>query len=201
MWFVYVLFLIFVIWGYFLPRMRKWMIIIAIVVFQVLHFTIGGFENNIFLNDRIFYFSTFFLLGYISHDFIRTILSKNCFLYVYAFLFIIVNIVMIQHLPVVIKWLSVAQIVGVLFCWSLSFSLVGKKYSGFLTYCGKYSLQFYIFNGFALVPARVFMCNVFHVTHPVVLWVCISIMSIVGIIVVTELCKRIKYVNIAFGIK
>jgi fucose 4-O-acetylase-like acetyltransferase len=201
LWFIYVLFLIFLVWGFLLPRMKRWMIIVSIIFCQILHLTIGGFANNIFLNDRIFCYSVFFMLGYLAIAHIRSLINKKNVLVCLAFLFVIVNIIFIEKLPIVMKWFLIAPIIGSLFCWAISFPLTQTRASKFLTYCGKYSLQFYIFNGFALVPARVLMCNVFRVSNAAILWISISIMSIIGVVIITEICKRIKYINFLFGIK
>ena len=39
----------------------------------------------------------------------------------------------------------------------------------FCSNCGKYSLQFYLFNGFLLTIFRILICNVFHITSPVLI--------------------------------
>lgn len=201
LWFVYVLLLIFLIWGFLLPRMKPYMIIASIIGLQILHICIGGFASNLFLNERVIYFSTFFLLGYITHDFIREKLNQKYVFVALLLIFVLINVIFVDRLPKFFGWFSITAIVGSFFCWSLSFKLVNRKIGKWLSYCGKYSLQFYIFNGFALVPARVLMCNVLHITNTMALWISISIISIIGVIVITEIVKRIKYVNMLFGIK
>lgn len=201
LWFVYVLFFIFIAWGFLLSKMKPWLVIFSIILCQILHLTVGGFANNIFLNDRFFYYSVFFMLGYLTYPFIRDLLNSKKAFICFAILFAIVNVIFVEQIPRVINWLLIAPIIGSLFCWTASFQISKTRLSKFFSYCGKYSLQFYIFNGFALVPARVLMCNILHVSNAAILWISISIMSIIGVIIITEICKRIKYINFLFGIK
>ena len=48
-------------------------------------------------------------------------------------------------------------------------SLPCKALHLFLTDCGKYSLQLYLFNGYLLVIFRIFICQVLNITEPVII--------------------------------
>lgn len=65
LWFVYVLFFIFVIWGWALPRMKKSYVWMALAAVYVAHQCGLHLPNDLFLSSRVIDFSQYFLLGYL----------------------------------------------------------------------------------------------------------------------------------------
>ena len=53
--------------------------------------------------------------------------------------------------------------------------------------CSKNSLQMYVFNGFILVPARIIICKVMHISNPVIIVTAIVLSNIVITLVLCEL--------------
>ena len=71
--------------------------------------------------------------------------------------------------------------------------------SRWLEYLGKNSLQFYLFNGFALVPARVICAKLFGINNPLFLVSAIFLLCIVFLIILTEVSKRIPVIRYLCG--
>ena len=64
---------------------------------------------------------------------------------------------------------------------------LGLAIKKLLQLCSKYSLQMYIFNGFILVPARLIVCKVMHISNPVIIVVAIVLANIVITLLLCEL--------------
>lgn len=68
--------------------------------------------------------------------------------------------------------------------------------------CGKYSLQLYLFNGFLLTALRIIICNLFHVTTPIII---VGGIWIGNLAITLVLCKyvlqKIPVLNVLLGLR
>lgn len=91
--------------------------------------------------------------------------------------------------------------VGCALCFVISSSTVGTHAGKALGYVGHWSLQFYILNGFALVPARMIVVKILHIDEPWIIVASVFVLNLVLEIIMLEILKRIPYVRWCFGIK
>ena len=73
----------------------------------------------------------------------------------------------------ILSFIRAMAIIAVLYI-VVNLILVHKKktdgmFYNLITDCGKYSLQLYLFNGFLLTALRIVICNILHVTTPVII--------------------------------
>ena len=66
-------------------------------------------------------------------------------------------------------------------------------------YLGKNSLQFYMFNGYALVSARIICAQVLKLREPFLLVSAVFILSLLILFVLTEIARRIPVVSYLCG--
>lgn len=146
----------------------------------------------------------FFIFGYMLNEYYPTIKSwalKNWWL-VYL-VFIIVNIAFINVL-VEIKFIFrfVCPLTGTLAVMTMAFQLEKiiekSKVAQYIEYCGKYSLQFYLFT-FCYPLIRTLIVSVLHVTSPIVILLSVFVLQLITITIIVEITRRIKWLKIPCG--
>lgn len=202
-WFVYVLFIIFL---FLIPirnyLKKKWVDIVLIGILIGVYFC--GFMPKIFALDRVFYFMVFFLIGYSLNEYYEQIKMwtlKRWWLI--CLFFIMVNIVFIKtfvRIPFIYRFML--PLTGTLAFMAMAFQLEKviekSKVAQYIEYCGKYSLQFYLFT-FCYPLIRWGIVSVLHVTNPFVILASVFILQLITITIIVEISRRIKWLKIPCG--
>lgn len=202
-WFVYTLFIIFLllipvrVW-----LKKKWLDFLIIALLTVVYF--GDFLPTIFALDKVFYFMVFFLAGYMLDEYypaIKTWALKWWWL-IYA-VFFVANIVFIEtlcNIPFVFRF--VLPFTGTLAVMTMAFQLEKviekSKVVRYIEYCGKYSLQFYLFT-FCYPLIRWGIVSVLHVTNPFIILSSVFVLQLITITIIVEITRRIKWLKIPCG--
>lgn len=202
-WFVYTLYIIFLI----LIPVRFWLKNIWVDIAVIVALTVAFFLDfwpSIFALDKVFYFMVFFLAGYMLDEYYSAIKawSLRYWWFIYA-VFIVAHLVFIETLckvPFVFRF--ILPFTGTLAVMTMAFQLekvVEKnKAAQYIEYCGKYSLQFYLFT-FCYPLIRWGIVSVLHVTNPVVILTSVFVLQLIAITIVVEVTRRIKWLKIPCG--
>jgi len=68
----------------------------------------------------------------------------------------------------------------------------------YIEYCGKYSLQFYLFS-FCYPIIRTVIVSVMHITNPYVIVTSVFVLQLIAITIIVEITRRIKWLKIPCG--
>ena len=205
-WFVYVLIWIFL---FSLPLRRvaktDWVFVVIAIALGI---TIADVIPSWFMMDRVVWFISYFLLGmFLSqyYEIVRPFVTKFC--WALLTLFILLNIVFVITLQENgFIWYVVLPLIGTALFMSMSFLIDNcwkKKGSQpavvrYIEYCGKYSLQFYLFT-FAYPVIRIVVVNVFHISSPFAIVALVMILQLIVITIIVEITRRIKWLKIPMG--
>lgn len=181
---------------------KKWFDVVAIIVLIVIYFL--DFLPEIFAINRVFHFMVFFILGFMlneSYPAIKTWALKYWWL-IYM-VFIIINLALINILvDVTFVFRFVCPLTGTLAVMTMAFQLEKviekSKVAQYIEYCGKYSLQFYLFT-FCYPLIRILIVSVLHVTSPFVILISVFLLQLITITVIVEITRRIKWLKIPCG--
>lgn len=202
-WFVYTLYIIFLL----LIPVRKWLknkwldlafitVLIIVYFFNVL--------PSIFALNKVFHFMVFFIAGYALNEYYTNIKqwSLSFWWLIYA-VFIIGNIVFINRLveiPFVFRF--ILPFTGTLAVMTMAFqmekSVEKSKILQFVEYCGKYSLQFYLFT-FCYPIIRFLIVSVLHISNPFVILTSVFVLQLITTPIIVEVTRRIKWLKIPCG--
>ena len=109
-------------------------------------------------------------------------------------------IMVLNEVPFVFRF--VLPFTGTLAVMTMAFQmekLVEKsKVVQYVEYCGKYSLQFYLFT-FAYPIIRTVIVSVLHVTNPFVVLVSVFVLQLIATTIIVEITRRIKWLKIPCG--
>ncbi len=202
-WFVYTLFFIFVL---LIPvrnyLKNKWVDLVLITVLIVVNFL--DFLPSIFALNKVFYFMVFFIAGYMLDDYYLAVKEwalRWC--WVGYLVFVMANIVFIRtfyHLPFVFRF--VLPFTGTFAVMTMAFQLekvIEKNHvARYVEYCGKYSLQFYLFT-FCYPLIRWVIVSEFHITNPFIIILTVFVLQLVAITIIVEVTRRIKWLKIPCG--
>ncbi len=200
-WFVYVMFLIYVILIPFKKLLdKRWIPVVLIIALTGLYF-LKVMPEFMKLND-VFYFMVFFLAGYMVKD-VWPDTKRFCAKYWYATIpvFLLANLVFVMPLvkiPFVFRF--ILPFTGFLASQSIAELLARtdaapRKY---IAYCGKYSLQFYLFT-FCYPIIRWGIVSVLHITNPVVILLSVFVLQLITITIIVEISRRIRFLKIPCG--
>ena len=202
-WFVYTLFIIFLL---LIPvrncLKNKWVVFAIITVLTVVYF--WDFLPAIFALDRVFYFMVFFLVGCMLDEYYEGIKAWSLkYWWLIYVMFFIVNIVFVKTLcNVPFLYRFVLPITGSLAVMTMAFQLeivIEKSIvAQYIEYCGKYSLQFYLFT-FCYPIIRTVLVSVLHVTNPFLILPSVFILQLIAITTIVEITRRIKWLRIPCG--
>ena len=180
-WFLYVLFILFALFPW-LEKIFKttWSeIALCCGILLVRQFCC---LPNLFAFDTLLYYLPFFIFGKL---FIQSIdnkvsrlnaKSKIIFFIVFSAIFIALDFIEISgvvvELGTFLSFIRAIAIILPLYVF-VKLYLVSTQRRGFiynlLIDSSKYSLQFYLFNGFLLTFLRIMICNVFNITSPLII--------------------------------
>lgn len=202
-WFVYTLYIIFVL----VVPIRNWLKnkwvdlgLVVMLVMICLLFTLP----SIFALDKVLHYMVFFIAGYSFNEYYSEIKqwSKKNWWLIYG-VFVVFNIVFIELLcevPLVFRY--ILPFTGTLAVMTMAFQLekvIDKsKVVQYIEYCGKYSLQFYLFP-FCYPLIRWGLVSVLNVTNSVVILVSVFILQLVTTTIIVEVTRRIKWLKIPCG--
>ena len=200
-WFVYVMFLIYVV---LIPSKKqldkKWFPVGLMIVLSVIYF-LNVLPSFMKLDD-VFYYMVFFLAGYVLKEKWQDV-KRFCakYWYITFSLFILLNlafVMWIAKIPFLFKF--VLPFTGFFACQSFAellsrITIAPVKY---ITYCGKYSLQFYLFT-FCYPIIRWGIVSVMHITNPVVILLSVFILQLITITIIVEISRRIRFLRIPCG--
>ena len=202
-WFVYTLFLIFVL---LIPvrdfLKNKWVDLTLMAVLIVVFFL--DFLPTIFALDKVFHFMVFFIAGYALNEYYPSIKAwaLRWWWLVYA-VFIMANIVFIEtfcRIPFVFRF--ILPFTGTLAVMTMAFQfekvIEKSKVAQYVEYCGKYSLQFYLFT-FCYPLIRWGIVSVLHVTNPFIILISVFVLQLITITIIVEITRRIKWLKIPCG--
>ena len=202
-WFVYVIYIIFLL---LIPiknlLKNKWVDIGLITVLVIIYFL--NFMPNIFALDKVFHFMVFFLAGYALNEYypkIKVWALKYCWLvYIVALIANGVFIMKLDKIPFIFRF--ILPFTGTLAVMTLAFQLekiIDKsKVAQYIEYCGKYSLQFYLFT-FCYPIIRTVIVSVLHVSNPFVILCSVFMLQLVATTIIVEITRRIKWLKIPCG--
>lgn len=203
-WFVYTLFIIFLL----LIPIRTWLkkkwlsgVLIAISI------GICSFVKlpTLLALDKVFYNVVFFIAGYMLGDCFPII--KNWSLKYWYFIyivFVIANMIFVRPVfrTIPFVFLYVLPFTGTLAVMTMAFQLEKviekSKVAQYIEYCGKYSLQFYLFT-FCYPLIRWGIVSVLHVTNPFIILSSVFVLQLATITIIVEITRRIKWLKIPCG--
>lgn len=205
-WFVYVLMWVFLLS---LPirklAMTPRVFLVIAISFAV---TFLGVMPKEFLIKDVVRFLPFFLLGMYANQFYAQL---NCLFLKYwwflAIIFCILNVLLVVNLmKIPITQRLILPLTGTSFFMALAFVIENiqkhnnhKSYTAhYIAYCGRYSLQFYLFT-FAYPIIRTVVVNVWHITNPFAIVGLVMIMQLLVITMIIEITRRIKILKIPMG--
>lgn len=162
------------------------------------------FLPNIFALDKVFHYMVFFIAGYAMGEYYPSIKQWSLKYWWLAYgVFIVVNIVLIDMLckvPFVFRF--ILPFTGTLAVMTMAFQLEKviekSKVAQYIEYCGKYSLQFYLFT-FCYPIIRTVIVSVLHVTNPFVILISVFVLQLIAITIIVEISRRIKWLKIPCG--
>lgn len=202
-WFVYTLFIIFLL---LIPvrdwLRKKWVDWVIIAVLTVVYFL--DFLPTIFALDKVFYFMVFFLTGYMLDEYYPVIKTWSLkYWWVIYVVFVLANITFIETLcNVSFVFRFILPFTGTLAVMTMASQLEKviekSKVAQYVEYCGKYSLQFYLFT-FCYPIIRTVIVSVLHVTNPVIILTSVFILQLITITIIVEITRRIKWLKIPCG--
>ena len=204
LWFVYVLFFLFIIWPELLKLINKRQIVIVLIVMTLLYPLVPDDTDRIFMWPRVYYYSIFFLGGYLLKEINLEPLKDRRSLFVSSLFFIFVNCLLVGRIEIVYVNPFLFNVIGCFFCWTLSIYVVNNNYfqkvSELLSFAGRYSLSYYWLNGFGLVAARIIACRLVG-GGSFALVSTIFILCVIFETIAVLICRRIPVVKQFVGIK
>ncbi len=202
-WFVYTLYIIFLL---LIPIREilenKWVDLGMIAAMIVVYFL--DFLPTIFALNKVFHFMVFFVVGYALSEYYPHIKqwALRYWWLVYA-VFIIANIVLIETLckiPFVFRF--ILPFTGTYAVMTMAYQMDKvtdkSKVVQYIEYCGRYSLQFYLFT-FCYPIIRTVIVSVLHVTNPLVILLSVFVLQLISITIIVEVTRRINWLKIPCG--
>ena len=205
-WFVYVLMWIFLLS---LPlrklKSSKWLLVVIAIALSV---TLLIQLPKYFLMHKVVWYISFFLLGMYLNQFYAEFRKWNTqYAVVVSVVFTLLNIVFVlQLMQVPLLKRAILPIIGTVFFITLAFLIDDycKSHSRqpaivkYIAYCGRYSLQFYLFT-FAYPVIRYVVVNLMHITNPLLIFSLVLILQLIVMTLIVEVTRRIKLLKIPMG--
>lgn len=173
-----------------------------VAVLTVVYFL--DFLPTILALDKVFYFMVFFLAGYMLNEHYPAIKAWSLkYWWIIYIVFALANIVFIETLcnvPFVFRF--ILPFTGTLAVMTMAFQLEKviekSNVAQYIEYCGKYSLQFYLFT-FCYPLIRWGIVSVLHITNPFVILTSVFVLQLISITIIVEVTRRIKWLRIPCG--
>lgn len=202
-WFVYVLYIIFLI---LIPirglLKKKWFDVSLIIVLMGVWAL--DFLPELFTLDKVFYFMVFFILGFMLDEKYPAIkIWALKYWWVIYIVFICANLIFIlPFFKIKFVFRFLLPITGTLAVMTMAFqlerSIERSKIVQYIEYCGKYSLQFYLFT-FCYPIIRTVIVSVLHISNPVIILLSVFVLQLISSTIIVEITRRIKWLKIPCG--
>jgi len=163
---------------------------------------------EVFKFDMVVWYIGFFLIGmYLNQFYVEFRRWNTKYAIGVIVVFLMLNIVFVRTLmtilPMKIMVLPLTGTVGVMtFSWLFDdwCKKNGKEYviARYIAYCGRYSLQFYLFT-FAYPIIRYIIVNVLHITTPLPVFTLVFVLQLIVMTVIVEVTRRIRILKIPMG--
>ena len=213
-WFLYVLFITFVFYPWIEKVCRTWKAeaILAVCIMIIRQFTT---VTTFFAISTLLYYLPYFVFGKLIASKIHgggtAAISRRTKIVVLSIATVLYCAIDIAEnksgtgFGVILSFMRAISIITVLYFLVQDelkrFKNRGAIYS-IITDCGTYSLQLYLFNGFLLTALRIVICNVLHITTPVLIAVGIWIGNLVITLVACKyIISRIPVLRELCGLK
>ena len=162
---------------------------------------------EIFLSCKIFKYITFFFIGmYCSQYYVQIKNTLSRYVWMLTLFFIVFNLCLIDRLnKMPFVWDVVLPLIGSSLFFGVAIKIgkrkdgtskVWKALVGYIEYCGKFSLQFYLLT-FAYPIIR--FVTVKFVSDPVLIVLIVFILQLIAVTILVEITRRIKYLRIPLG--
>ena len=179
---------------------KRWIPVTFIVALTVLYFL--KVMPEFMMLDEVFYFMVFFLAGYMMKD-VWSDMESFCAKYWYVTIpmFLLANLVFVMPLAKIrFVFRFILPFTGFLASQSMAKLLarIDTATSKYIAYCGKYSLQFYLFT-FCYPILRWGIVSVLHITNPVVILLSVFALQLITITIIVEISRRIRFLKIPCG--
>lgn len=207
-WFLYTLLFVFLMYPV-IDKLGSWLKSGLVTVLIISNFYIEC--PSIFCIDQIIYYLPFFIVGNLIAEYNR---KKNNAKYtgtiglLFVFAFFTNRIITIpEYYSILVNTICIIGLLGiVVFFFYTIFTATGDvaldKIISFMSLCGKYSLQLYLFNGFLLVPLRLILCSIYKITDPIIIVSVISFVDIViSLLVCVYLLPKSRVLSFICGVK
>ena len=159
---------------------------------------------DFFALDKVFYFMIFFVAGYAMNDSYPCIkqLSLKWWWMIYS-VFFLANIALIDTFSeITLMFRFILPITGSLAVMTMAFHLEkivdNCRGAQYVEYCGKYSLQFYLFT-FCYPIIRMVIVSIMHITNPFVILISVFVLQLITITIIVEITRRIKWLKVPCG--
>ena len=169
--------------------------------------TLSRIAPQIFLFDLTMKYIPFFFLGMFLSSYLKQLKAflKKSFLITHM-LFVIFNLVMVTKLSrMPFVWDILLPLIGTALFMGISVLMEGmviksgsNRLFDFISYSGKYSLQFYLFS-FAYPLIRVAVVNVLHIDNPIAIILLVFFGQLLAITAIIEVTRRISFLKLPMG--
>lgn len=202
-WFVYTLYIIFLILIPIRSLMRNKLFDIAGIALLIFVYFMD-FLPSIFALNKVFHYMIFFIAGYMLEEHYWAIKkwALSWWWLIYT-IFLVLNLFFIEtlcHIPFIFRF--ILPFTGSLAMMTLAFQMekIIDNYHvvQYVEYCGKYSLQFYLFS-FCYPLIRWGIVSVLHISNPFVILISVFILQLIAITIIVEVTRRIKWLRIPCG--
>lgn len=200
-WFVYVLFLVFLVAAPLRKCLSNKRIAGCMIVILVAVYFLRLLPTVFLLND-VGKFLIYFIVGYQLHNSYGKIKAFKTRWWGY-FLFIVLNFALIETLCQ-IDWifrfiLPFTGTLAIIFC-SIELESLGldNKLVRWLSYLGKYSLQFYLFT-FSYPIIRILIVSKCGIVNPMAIIIIVFVLQIISSTLIVEITRKIKWLKIYCG--
>lgn len=202
-WFVYTLYIIFLL---LIPvrsfLKNKWLDVGLMAVLTGVYFL--DFLPNIFALHKVFHYMVFFIAGYALNEYYTGIKQWALkYWWIIYVVFVVAHVVFIETLcKISFVFRFILPFTGTLAVMTMAFQLEKvlekSKVAQYIDYCGKYSLQFYLFT-FCYPLIRWGIVSMLHVTNPFVILISVFVLQLVTSTIIVEVTRRIKWLKIPCG--
>lgn len=178
------------------------------IIIGAIGITIADYLPEYFLMNKVVLFLSYFLLGmYMSQYYANVKLFLTKFWWGLLIMFTILNIALVTTLTDVdLLWYTLLPLIGTALFMSVSFLIddyckkkgTQPKIVKYIEYCGKYSLQFYLFT-FAYPIIRIVVVNILHISNPFAIVTLVMLLQLIVITIIVEITRRIKFLKIPMG--
>lgn len=202
-WFIYVLFIITLLAP--ITNIITQKSHITIMVILILRILGEYVKITLFCLDQVMFFYIFFLIGILIHKEIsmENIYGKSNIITCICLIIYCIWVVLKKVYQIADNLTMLPALIACEICWFISYKLSRSnlKIKKILSMAGKYSLQFYLLNGYLLVCARVALVQILKVENIYIIYFCIVLSNCLGAMFACEIIRKSKLLSLVFGMK